>query len=144
MDLAAIVEKEFTQPLKDAIVADDLIATRQLINSVAQDVEITATKQTVRVMAEKYILELRDGEQYKSPPTLEAIEKWIIAKGLEGTLNAYAVLNSIEVNGTTWDRQGGSVELQAVINKANVKRVMGVAVQQEILNIKLKTKWQSR
>ena len=144
MDLAAVVEKEFTQPLKDTIVAEDLIATRRLINSVVQDAEVTATKQTVRVMAEKYILELRDGEQYKSPPTLEAIEKWIEAKGLQGTLNAYAVLNSIELNGTTWDRQGGSVELQAVINKANVKRVMDVAVQQEILNIKLKTKWQSR
>jgi hypothetical protein len=144
MDLAAVVEKEFTQPLKDAIVAEDLIATRRLINSVVQDVEITATKQTVRVMAEKYILELRDGEQYKSPPTLEAIEKWIQAKGLQGTLDADAVLDSIEQNGTTWDRLGGSVELQAVINKANVKRVMDVAVQQEILNIKLKTKWQSR
>lgn len=144
MDLAEIVEKQFTQPLRDAIVTEDLIATHQLIDSVKQDAEVTATRQTVKVMAAKYILELRDGEQYKSPPTLDDIQKWLDARGLQSTLNAYAVLNSIREHGTTWDRQGGSVELQAVINKANVKRVMDVAVQKEIANIKLNTKWQSR
>ena len=141
MDLAAIVEREFTQPLRDAIKDEDMIATKQLINSVRQESNITDKKQEVKVYAESYILELRDGEQYKREPTIQDIEAWLKAKGLDSTLNAYAVLNSIKENGTTWDRQGGSIELKAVINKDNIDRVMAAAIAEKSKEI-LSTKWQ--
>jgi len=139
MDLAEIVEIEFTQTLRDAIVDEDMIATRRLIESVQQDSNITPNKQEVKVFAMRYVLALRDGNQSEKIPTVEKIEEWINAKGLEGILNPHAVLNSIINEGTTWDRQGGSVELQAVINKENLKRVLDIAVQEEkekILSIK--------
>lgn len=143
MDLAEISEREFTQPLRDAITDEDMIATRRLINSVEQESNITDNKQEVKIYAMKYVLSLRDGTQAQSNPTIEKISEWIEARGLEGILNPYAVLNSILENGTTWDRHGGSVELQAVINKENVKRVLDLAVKEET-NKLLKTKWLSR
>jgi hypothetical protein len=143
MDLAEISEREFTQPLRDAITDEDMIATRRLINSVEQESNITDSKQEVKVYAMKYVLSLRDGTQSQQKPTVEKIQEWISAKGLEGTLNAYAVLNSILENGTTWDRVGGSIELQSVINKDNVKRVLDIAVKEEANKI-LRTKWLSR
>ena len=142
MDLASITEQQFTQPLRDAIITEDMVATKQLINSVSQEASITDGKQIVKVYAESYILGLRDGEQFKREPTIQDIESWLSAKGLDSTLNAHAVLNSIKENGTTWDQQGGSVELKAVINKENIQRVMDMAVK-EATNKILNTKWQS-
>ena len=107
MDIAELVEQEFTQPLREAIATDDLIATRQLINSVSQTYENQNNVQTVRVFAESYILQLRDGEQYKNDLSLSNIETWIEAKGLSGTLDPSAVYKSILRDGTTWDRIGG-------------------------------------
>lgn len=142
MDLKGIVDDEFLQPLRGAIVAEDLIATRQLIESVRLEAEETTTRQTVRVYAEAYILELRDGEQYKSPPTIDDIKTWILAKGLEGILDPYAVLATILTEGTTWDKKGGSQKLQAIINKENLKRIIDIAVKDQTTKI-LSTKWQS-
>jgi len=142
MDLAATVDDELLQPLRGAIVADDLVATHQLIDSVKLEAETTATKQTVKVYAYSYILELRDGEQYKSPPNLEDIQTWIEAKGLEATLDAHAVLATILTEGTTWDRKGGSAQLQNILNKTNIQRVMDIAIQEQKTKI-LSTKWQS-
>ena len=143
MDLASLVEKEFTQPLRNAIVTEDMIATKQLINSVKQESNILVGKQEVKVYAESYILELRDGEQFKREPNIQDIEAWLKAKGLDSTLNAYAVLNSIKENGTSWDQQGGSVELQSVINKENIQRIMDLAIIEET-NKLIKTRWQLR
>lgn len=143
MDLAALVDDEFVQPLRGAIVADNLIATRQLINSVTTTSNITANKQEVKVFAEAYILELRDGEQYKSPPTIEDIRTWIEAKGLDGVLDPYAVLATIQTEGTTWDRKGGSTKLQAILNPENIQRIMNIAIDETINEIS-QTQWLSR
>lgn len=143
MDLEALVDDEFVQPLRGAIVADNLIATRQLIESVHTTSNITANKQEVKVYAEAYILELRDGEQYKSPPTIDDIRTWIEAKGLDGVLDPYAVLATIQTEGTTWDRKGGSAKLQAIINPENVQRIMNIAIDETINEIS-QTQWTVR
>jgi hypothetical protein len=131
MDLAAIVDDEFIQPLRGAIVAENMVATRQLIDSLSLESEVTPGKETVRVYAQAYILELRDGEQYNSPPSIEDIEIWIEAKGLSGVLEAYAVLANIRAEGTSWDQQGGSLKLKAVISEENIKRITDIAVEQK-------------
>lgn len=140
MDLEALVDDELIQPLRGAIVAEDMVATRQLIESISTQTTKTETLEEVRVYAEDYLLELRDGEQFKSPPTLEAIETWIEAKGLAGTLDPYAVLASILAEGTSWDRQGGSVKLQEVLSPANIQRIMNIAID-ETINEVSKTEW---
>jgi hypothetical protein len=143
MNLEALVDDEFVQPLRGAIVADNLIATRQLIESVQMENTSTENKDEVKIYAESYILELRDGEQYKSPPNIEDIKIWVEAKGLEGTLDPYAVLATILTEGTTWDRKGGSSRLQEVLSPENVQRIMNIAIDETINEIS-KTQWQLR
>jgi hypothetical protein len=143
MDLAGIVDDELLQPLRGAIVGDNLIATGQLRDSVRMESEKTDVKETVRIFAESYILELRDGEQYKNQTTLQDIEIWLSAKGLDGILDAHAVLATIKTEGTTWDRRGGSSKLQGVLNKENIQRIMKIAIEETTKKIK-ETKWQLR
>lgn len=143
MDLEALVDDEFVQPLRGAIVGDNLIATHRLINSIHTTSNITADKQEVKVYAMAYILELRDGEQYKSPPNIEDIKEWVIAKGLDGILDPYAVLATIQTEGTTWDRKGGSQKLQAILNPEYVQKIMNTAIA-ETLNEISTTSWQLR
>ena len=143
MDLAALVETEFVQPLRDAIVMDDLIATGQLRDSVRLESNITANKQEVKVYAMDYVLELRDGTQYQSPPTLDDIVEWVEAKGLAGTLDPGAVWQSILRDGTIWDRQGGVQSLKAVINPENIQRIMNIAIDETINEIS-QTQWAVR
>lgn len=140
MDLGQLVEQEFTQPLREAILTDDLVATRQLINSVSQTYIEANNQQIVKVFAESYILELRDGEQYKNELSLSDIATWIDAKGLSGTLDPSAVYNSILRDGTIWDRQGGVKGLQKIINDQNVKRVLDIAIANEKTKL-LGIKW---
>jgi len=143
MDLGELVKTELVEPLIEAILEEDMVATQQLLQSVRYETNITANKDEVKVYAMDYLLELRDGEQYKSPPTLEEIEEWILAKDLEGTLDAEAVLNSILENGTTWDRQGGSARLKAVLNPDNIQRIMNIAIDETINEIS-QTQWTIR
>jgi len=143
MDLEALVDDEFVQPLRGAIVAEDMIATRQLINSVTATGNITANKQEVKVFAAAYILELRDGTQYQSPPTLQDIETWINAKGLDGVLDPHAVLANILSEGTSWDKKDGSALLQEIISPENIQRIMNIAIDETINEINT-TSWQSR
>ena len=143
MDLAVLVDTELLQPLKDAIATDDLIATGQLRDSVRLESNITANKDEVKIYAEAYILELRDGEQYKSPPTLDDIIEWLEAKGLSGLMDPEAVLSSILRDGTTWDRIGGSPALKAVLNPENIQRIMNIAID-ETLNEINQTQWTVR
>jgi hypothetical protein len=140
MDLADIVDDELLQPLRGAIVADNLVATGQLRDSVKLEQQKTETKETVKVFAESYILELRDGEQYKNPVDIENIKIWIEAKGLEGILDPWAVLSTIKTEGTTWDKKGGSEKLKNVLNKENIQRIMNIAIAESTKKIK-ETKW---
>lgn len=143
MDLAELTEREFTQPLREAITEEDMIATRRLIDSVKQESNITDSKQEVKIYAMDYVLELRDGNSDEKRMTVEKITEWINAKGLEATLDPQAVFNSILENGTSWDKQGGSRELKNVINEENLKRILNLAVKEETKKI-LQTKWLSR
>ena len=129
MDLKAILDDEFIQPLRGAIVAEDMVATRQLIESIGLVDTSTDTKIEVSVVAESYIINLRDGTQYKNPsPTLDDIQIWLDAKGL--LLDAYEVLENIHLNRTTWDRKSGSDKLQEIINDKNVRRIGEIAIEQ--------------
>ena len=138
MDLKAILDDEFIQPLRGAIVAEDMVATRQLIESIGLVDTSTDTKIEVSVVAESYILELRDGEQYKSKPTLQDIQTWLDAKGL--ILDAHAVFANILTEGTSWDKKGGSEQLQNIINEDNVKRIVDIAVEELKIEIN-QIKW---
>jgi len=143
MDLERIVETELVQPLIGAIETDDLIATRRLIESVTFESTSTPDKDEVKIYALDYILELRDGEQYKSPPTLADIVEWLAAKGLDGVMDPETVLNAILRDGTTWDRVGGSPALKSVLNPTNIQRVMDLAINDIVTNLKT-TQWQLR
>ena len=138
MDLKTILDDEFIQPLRGAIVAEDMVATRQLIESIGLVDTSTDNKIEVSVVAESYILELRDGEQYKSKPTLQDIQTWLDAKGL--LLDARAVLANILTEGTSWDKKGGSEQLQNIINEDNVKRIVDIAIEELKIEIN-QIKW---
>ena len=138
MDLKAILDDEFIQPLRGAIDAEDMVATRQLIESIGLVDTSTDNKIEVSVVAESYILELRDGEQYKSKPTLQDIQTWLDAKGL--LLDARAVLANILTEGTSWDKKGGSEQLQNIINEDNVKRIVDIAIEELKIEIN-QIKW---
>lgn len=143
MDLGALVQTELVEPLLEAIIQEGMVATEQLIQSVRYETNLTADKQEVKVYAMDYLLELRDGEQYKSPPTLADIEEWVLAKDLEGVLDPYAVWQNILEDGTTWDQQGGSERLKAVLNPENIQRIMNIAIDETINEIS-QTQWSVR
>lgn len=143
IDLLGIMDDELLQPLRGAIVGDDLIATEQLIKSIGLTDASEPGIIRVHLVAESYIIELRDGEQYKNPVTIDDIRNWLDAKGLSDTMDAYKVLATIQTEGTTWDRKGGSSKLQSVLNDENYKRVLAIAVSEEKNKI-LKTLWRSR
>lgn len=141
MDLESLVDDMFVQPLKRAIVAEKMVATKQLIESVETKDTSTKDKTEISVVAESYILELRDGEQYKKKPTLQDIQTWLDAKGL--FLDANSVLANILTEGTSWDKKGGSVLLQEVINENNVNNIVNIAVEEYKQDLN-KIKWLSR
>lgn len=140
MDLGSLVDDMFLQPLKGAIVAEKMVATKQLIESVEIKDTSTKDKTEISVVAESYILELRDGEQYKNKPTLQDIQNWLDAKGL--FLDANTVLSNILTEGTSWDKKGGSVLLQEVISEKNVKNIVNIAVEEYKQDLN-KIKWLS-
>lgn len=141
MDLESLVDDMFVQPLKGAIVAEKMVATKQLIESVETKDTSTKDKTEISVVAESYILELRDGEQYKKKPTLQDIQTWLDAKGL--FLDANSVLSNILTEGTSWDKKGGSVLLQEVISENNVNNIVNIAVEEYKQDLN-KIKWLSR
>lgn len=141
MDLESLVDDMFVQPLKGAIVAENMVATKQLIESVEIKDTSTKDKTEISVVAESYILELRDGEQYKRKPTLQDIQTWLDAKGL--FLDANSVLANILTEGTSWDKKGGSVLLQEVISEKNVNNIVNIAVEEYKQDLN-KIKWLSR
>lgn len=141
MDLESLVDDMFVQPLKGAIVAENMVATKQLIESVEAKDTSTKDKTEISVVAESYILELRDGEQYKKKPTLQDIQTWLDAKGL--FLDANSVLANILTEGTSWDKKGGSVLLQEVISENNVNNIVNIAVEEYKQDLN-KIKWLSR
>jgi len=140
MTVEDAIQLEIIEPLKAAIVANDMVATRALLNSVRWQKNESFGQLSYDIIALDYIVGLDAGvEPGETPfPTIEALQKWIAAKGLD--LNPYAVRNSIIANGTTWYRQGGSHIVTDSINAEAFNKVITLAMP-EIKNEIIST-WQ--
>lgn len=132
---AVIIDK-----LKASIIANDMVATRALLDSVRFEKNESFGQLSYDIIALDYIVGLDQGvEPGETPyPTIEAIQTWLAAKGLD--LNPYAVRNSIIANGTTWYRQGGSHIVTDSINVEAFNQVIALAMP-DIKN-KIKDTWQ--
>ena len=121
--------------LKASIVANDMVATRALLNSIRYEKKEAFGQIEYDIIALDYIVGLNDGiAAGETPyPTIENIQIWIDAKGLN--LNPYAVRNSIIANGTTWHRQGGSDVVTDNINEQAFNEVINLSKEEIKQNI---------
>jgi len=140
MDLGAVVQAVIIDKLKASIIANDMVATKALLNSVHYEQKELLQQTIIEIYALDYIVGLNDGvaPDEKPYPDIEEIKIWIDAKGLD--LNPYAVRNSIIANGTTWYRVGGSNIVTDAINNEAFKQVVELA-KPELQN-KIKSQWQ--
>ena len=140
MTTAEAIELVIIEKLKAGIMANDMVATRALLNSVRYEVNETNGQTSYDIIALDYIIGLDEGvEPGEQPfPTIENIERWIEAKGLD--LNPFAVRNSIIKNGTTWYREGGSNVVTEVINQEAFNQVINLS-KEEIKN-NITKQWQ--
>lgn len=140
MTIDEAVQSVIIDKLKQAIVDNDMVATRALYNSVRFEKKELLEQITIEIFALDYIVGLNDGiaPDEKPYPEIEEIKTWLAAKGLD--LNPYAVRNSIIANGTTWFRQGGSNIVTDSINSEAFKQVIELATPD--LKIKIKEQWQ--
>jgi len=101
-----------------------MVATRALLNSVRYEENVSFNQLSYDIIALDYIVGLDEGiaEGEQPYPTIENLQKWIDAKGLD--LNPYAVRNSIINNGTTWYRQGGSNIIKETFNVEAINEVV--------------------
>jgi len=132
------VQTVIIDKLKRLIVDNDMVATRALLNSVRYEKKELLGLLTYDIIALDYIVDLNDGAPPGTEASIEDIQKWIAAKGLD--LNPYAVKNSIKNLGTTWYRQGGSNIVTDSINDEAFKQVIELAKPD--LQIKIKEQWQ--
>jgi len=132
------VQTVIIDKLKRLIVENDMVATRALLNSVRYEKKELLGLLTYEIIALDYIVDLNDGAPPGTEASIEDIQKWIAAKGLD--LNPYAVKNSIKNLGTTWYRQGGSNIVTDSINDEAFKQVIELAKPD--LQIKIKEQWQ--
>lgn len=134
------VQQEIVDKLKALIIANDMVATRALLDSVRYEKNESFGRLSYDIIALDYIVGLNDGvEPGEQPyPTIEALQRWIDAKGLD--LNPYAVRNSIIANGTTWYREGGSNIVTDAINPESFGRVIEFAKPD--LKDKIMKQWQ--
>jgi hypothetical protein len=140
MTLDDAIQQVIIDKLKALIIANDMVATRALLNSVRYEKNESFNQLSYDIIALDYIVGLDEGvEPGETPyPTIEAIQTWLTAKGLD--LNPYAVRNSIIANGTTWYRQGGSHIVTDSINAGAFREVIELA-KPDIQN-KIKEEWQ--
>jgi len=134
------IQTVIIEKLKGLIIENDMVATRALLNSVRYEKNESFNQLSYDIIALDYIVGLNDGiEPGETPyPTIENIQKWIDAKGLD--LNAYAVKNSIIRNGTTWFRLGGSDIVTESINSEKFNEVIRLSMP-DIKN-KITNTWQ--
>jgi hypothetical protein len=134
------IQTVIIEKLKGLIIENDMVATRALLNSVRYEKNESFNQLSYDIIALDYIVGLNDGiEPGETPyPTIENIQKWINAKGLD--LNAYAVRNSIITNGTTWFRLGGSDIVTESINAEKFNEVIRLSMP-DIKN-KITNTWQ--
>lgn len=140
MTIDDAIQTVIIDKLKASIIANDMVATRALLDSVRFEKNESFGQLGYDIIALDYIVGLDEGvEPGQTPyPTIEAIQTWLDAKGLD--LNPYAVRNSIIANGTTWYRQGGSHIVTDSINAEAFNQVITLAMP-EIKNNIVKT-WQ--
>jgi len=140
MTTGEAVQLVIVDKLKDLILENDMVATRALLNSVRYEENVSFNQLSYDIIALDYIVGLDEGiaEGEQPYPTIENLQKWIDAKGLD--LNPYAVRNSIINNGTTWYRQGGSHIVTDSINVEAFNEVVRLSMP-DIKN-KIKEQWQ--
>lgn len=133
--------------LKQAIVENDMVATRDLLNSVRYEKSETMSQTSYDILALEYIVDLNDGvaplgspdyKDFSTGPRISELETWIEKKGLN--LNPFAVRASIIKNGTTWYRKGGSNVVTDVINDESFNEIINLS-KKEIQN-NITKKWQ--
>lgn len=124
MTTGEAVQLVIVDKLKDLILENDMVATRALLNSVRYEENVSFNQLSYDIIALDYIVGLDEGiaEGEQPYPTIENLQKWIDAKGLD--LNPYAVRNSIINNGTTWYRQGGSNIIKETFNVEAINEVV--------------------
>ena len=134
------VQTVIIDKLKGLIIENDMVATRALLNSVRYEKNESFNQLSYDIIALDYIVGLNDGiaPDEKPYPSIENLQKWIDAKGLD--LNPYAVQNSIINNGTSWFRLGGSDIVTDSINAEKFNEVIRLATP-DIKN-KIKESWQ--
>jgi hypothetical protein len=140
MTVEEAIQVTIIDKLKQSVIAKDMVATRQLLNSIRFERNESLGQVAYDIIAMDYIVGLDEGvEPGEQPyPTIENIKQWIQAKGLD--LNPYAVRNSIIANGTTWYRQGGSNVVKDVINQQSFSEVISLS-KDEIKN-NITKQWQ--
>lgn len=148
MDLGQAVQTIIIDKLKASIIANDMVATRALLNSVRYEESNLLQQTVINIYALDYIVGLNDGiapsdtdgwtKDFNRLPRVSEIQKWIDAKGLD--LNPFAVRANIIKFGTTWYRQGGSNIVTDSINSEAFKKVVELA-RPELQN-KIKKEWQ--
>lgn len=141
MTLDEAVQSVIIDKLKKSIIDNDMVATRALLNSVRFEKKELLGLTTYEIIALDYIVDLNYGvePEHEPYPTIEALDIWREAKGLQH-LNSYAVRQSIMKLGTTWYRIGGSNIVTDTINKEAFKQVVELATPD--LKIKIKEQWQ--
>ena len=124
MTTGEAVQLVIVDKLKALILENDMVATRALLNSVRYEENVSFNQLSYDIIALDYIVGLDEGiaEGEQPYPTIENLQKWIDAKGLD--LNPYAVRNSIINNGTTWYRQGGSNIIKETFNVEAINEVV--------------------
>jgi hypothetical protein len=140
MKIDEAVQSVIIDKLKQAIVDNDMVATRALYNSVRFEKKELLEQITINLYALDYIVGLNYGiaPMERPYPTIENLKIWIKAKGIPA--DPYAVRNSIIANGTTWFRIGGSNIVTDSINNEAFKQVIELATPD--LKIKIKEQWQ--
>lgn len=128
MTIEDAIQTVIIDKLKASIIANDMVATRALLDSVRFEKNESFGQLSYDIIALDYIVGLDQGVgAYEQPyPTIAALEIWIAAKGLD--LNPYAVQQNIIKNGTTWGQVGGSHIVTDSINDAAFNEVLILAM----------------
>ena len=141
------VQTVIIDKLKSLIEANDMVETRELLNSVRYEKNESFGLLSYDIIALDYIVDLNDGvaplsdpdfKDFSEGPRISDLQRWIDAKGLE--LNPFAVRANIMKFGTTWFQKGGSHIVTDTINAEAFAQVVELA-KPELQN-KIKSQWQ--
>jgi hypothetical protein len=141
------VQTVIIDKLKSLIEANDMVATRELLNSIRYEKNESLGLLSYDIIALDYIVDLNDGvapianpdfKDFGTGPQISKLIKWIDAKGLD--YNPFAVRANIMKFGTSWFQKGGSHIVTDTINAEAFAQVVELA-KPELQN-KIKSQWQ--